>query len=131
VDLEEKAKGVLFLRHPHQSPPNWESNFAKSGWPDAKTMAGLAKEHARLSAEARMYACAEIRGNAKLAKLARENLRNLFPDIGFNETTGEPLLRLRKGGRSVLQIFDPLGIGDRIRLIRLLIEPPQNYAFYW
>jgi hypothetical protein len=108
--------------------PGWESNFAQTFRPDAKTLVGLATEHKRLTRESQSYIAAEVRGNAKLTRLRRENLQSLFPDVGFSESTGEPLRRLRKGTRSVLQIF---GVGDGANLIRLLIKGPRNDAFYW
>jgi hypothetical protein len=115
-------------RLPGPIPP-WESDFAKSSRPDAKTLAGLAAEHRRLAADAQSY-IASVRGNTKLARLLRENLRLLFPDTGFRASTGEILQRLH-GTKSVLQIFNPLGVEDVANLIRLLLKHPSGNAFYW
>src|SRR5689334_381123 len=52
-------------RLPGPIPP-WESDFAQSYRPGAKTLAGLAAEHERLARDAQSYV-ASVRGNAKLA----------------------------------------------------------------
>ena len=94
-------------------------------------MKGLAAEHKRLAQEAQAYVVSEVRENQKLARILRENLHSLFPDIGFRESTGEAVQRLHRGPRTVLSIFDPLGVEDYPRLINLMLNPPWNYQFYW
>ena len=108
----------------------WESEFAKSGWTGSKTPAGLAKRHRELAADAKSRVDA-VRGNVKLKQLLAENLRFLFPDIGFDETSGRILQRLQGPRSSVLRIFHPLGVGDFANLIRLLLTRPAASVFYW
>jgi hypothetical protein len=110
--------------------PAWESLFAQSFRPDAKTPAGLAAEHRRLALDAQTQATA-VQGNAELGKLLREKLRLLFPDIGFDAATGTALHRLRRADKSVLDIFHPLGVDDNANLIRLLLKPRTWDAYYW
>ena len=111
--------------------PPWESEFAKSFKPGAKTMAGLADEHERLRKDAQSE-ISQVRGNAKLARLLRENLWLLFPAVGFSASTGDVVQRLMKDkGKSVLQIFHPLGVEDNARLIGLLLRRPSGNSFYW
>jgi hypothetical protein len=126
VTAADRTKGILRLPG---LVGRWESSFANSVRPGSKTMAGLAAEHQRLTLDAQSYS--QLPGNIKLAGLLRENLRSLFPKIGFDESTGEPLRRLLIKGKSVLQIFDPIGVEDDANLIRLLLKPPTNGAFYW
>jgi hypothetical protein len=109
--------------------PPWESDFAKSARPGAQTMAGLAAEHDRLLLDAKSH-IASVRGNAELARLLRENLHLLFPDIGFSASGGDVVQRL-VGAKSVSQLFHPLGVGDNAHLIRLLLARPRGIAFYW
>ena len=126
IEIADKDQGVRRL--PGSVPP-WESNFAQTERPDAKTLAGLAAQHNRLALEAKSYV-ARIRGNSKLATLFRQNLGSLFPDIGFSESTGQFVRRLLRRKETVLQIFKPMESDNHV-LIRLMIKPPQNYQFYW
>jgi hypothetical protein len=116
-------------RHLRAAPP-WESFFAQSFRAEGKTLAGLAGEHARLALEAKTYA-ARIQGNAKLAQLIRNNLNALFPDIGYSAASGDALRRLRKDEKSVLLIFQPLGVDDAANVIRLLLKRPPGMYYYW
>ena len=126
-DIADKTEGVLRL--PGSVRP-WESNFANTARPDAKTLAGLAAEHKRLILDSQSYGT-QVLGNFKLAMLIRQNLGSLFPDIGFNDSTGERLHKLLRKEKSVLQIFNPMGVEDNRNLIRLLIKQPRADEFYW
>jgi len=108
--------------------PAWESNFAKSARPDAKTPSGLAAAHAQLALEAKSYV-ARLKGNTKLARLVRENLVGFFPNpsLGYSPTGGV-VRRLVRRERSVLRIFHPLGVEDIAKLIRLMVRRrPEAY----
>ena len=107
---------------------HWESNFAQTERPDAKTLAGLAAKHNMLTLEAKSYV-ANIRGNSKLATVFRQNLGSVFPDIGFSESTGQFLRKLLRRRETVLQIFKPLEWDGPV-LIRLMLKPLQD-RFYW
>ena len=137
------VKAAIRLRHDFQAAvrseskdirrlpgpaPAWESDFAKSHRPDAKTPEGLAAEHQRCELEARSHAA--VRGNQKLGKLLRENLKSLFPNIGYTASTGDAL-QVLTGNKAVLSIFHPLGVDDNAHLIRLLLKRPSGNAFYW
>ncbi len=111
-------------------PSGWESAFARTSRPDARTLAGIAGEHMRLTMDAKT-AAARIQGNAKLAKLVKENLHALFPAIGYSSGDDTGLRRLRKDDRSVLQIFHPLGVEDTANIIRLLVKRGQAGSYYW
>ena len=116
-------------RHLHAAPP-WESYFAQSYRANAKTLEGLASEHERLTLEAKTYA-ARIQGNAKLARLLKDNLNALFPDIGYSAVSGDAVRRLRKDEKSVLKVFQPLGVDDAANVIRLLLKRPPGMYYYW
>ncbi len=121
-------EGKLDRGLPRKAPP-WESEFAKSGFADAKSTKGIAAEHARVKAEAFTYGV-RVTGNKLLGKLVHENLFSLFPDIGYSSVTGDVLQRLLKDEKqTVLKIFHPLGVEDNAKIINLLIKKPTN--FYW
>jgi hypothetical protein len=137
IDIKETAK----IRHDFQHllasqegagrrlhPLGWESNFANTFRPDAKTLAGLAAEHKRLSQDALTYAT-QIKGNSKLGRFMLDNLMRLFPDIGYNASSGDALHKLSREDKSILQIFDQLGVGDYGSLIRFLKRP--SGPIYW
>jgi hypothetical protein len=108
--------------------PAWESNFAKSARPDAKIPSGLAAAHAQLALEAKSYV-ARLKGNARLARLVRDNLVGFFPSpsLGYSPTGGV-VRRLVRRERSVLRIFHPLGVEDIAKLIRLMVRRrPEAY----
>lgn len=112
------------------SPKPWESYFAQSYRSNARTIAGLAGEHARLKVEAKSYA-ERIKGNQKLGQLVRSQLDAFFPDIGYSAASGSFLRRLRKDDRSVLEIFKPLGVEDDANIIRLLLKRKPGTYYYW
>lgn len=115
----------------HLGPPKpWESYFAQSYRANARTIAGLAAEHARLKIEAKSYA-ERIKGNLKLGQLVRSQLDAFFPEIGYSAASGNYLRRLRKDDRSVLEIFKPLGVKDDANIIRLLMKRKAGTYFYW
>src|SRR5215207_843207 len=141
MDIVIAVKEAVKIRHDFQTaaqiannarslhPPKWESNFAHTARPDAKTLQGLAAEHNRLRVDALQRATA-IRGNPQLGKLVRENLALLFPDIGFSAVSGNALLRLQPPQAGILKVFHPLGVDDNANLIRLLTKRFGN-IFYW
>ena len=71
-----------------------------------------------------------MRGNVKLAKLFLENIKSLFPDIGYSAASGEAVQRLRSP-RTFLTTFHPLGVEDSANLIKLLLKPRLRDSYYW
>ena len=126
------------ILHPEGPPPerhgrlssDLESEFARSYRPDAKTVKGIAREHARFVGDAQLRVAA-VRGNAKLAVLMKEKLKALTPDIGYS-AAGGALRRLRKDDASIIKAFHPLGVGDLPTIITLMLNvKPGQYHYWW
>jgi hypothetical protein len=112
------------------SPSGWESAFAQTARPDARTLPGIAGEHMRLTMDAKA-AAARIQGNPRLGKLVKERLHALFPAIGYSAGDDTGLRRLRKDDSSVLKMFHPLGVEDPTNIIRLLVKRGEAGYYYW
>lgn len=119
------------------SAVTWESEFVKriqdqqtagsTAAPALPTLAELAEEHKKIENDTE----AEIASlnNTELKKFLSAHVNVLFPDIGFSSKTGEALQRL-PAPKSVLESLDPVGAYGA-DLVRLLLRPRSQSAFYW